>query len=41
MTTWKIIRDCRPKGDGVHRAVRGIARLHDLAPTGEGSRAHD
>ncbi len=25
------LRDCRFKGDGVHHAMRGIARLHNLA----------
>ncbi|MEW1910951.1 transposase [Kitasatospora sp. NPDC085895] len=30
MKTWKILRDCRLKGDGVHHAVLGIARLHNL-----------
>lgn len=34
MKTWKILRDCRLKGDGVHHAVRGIARLHNLNPAG-------
>ncbi|BDH12290.1 hypothetical protein HOK021_34690 [Streptomyces hygroscopicus] len=34
MKTWKILRDCRLKGDGVHTAMLGIARLHDLALTG-------
>ncbi|WP_328624608.1 transposase [Streptomyces sp. NBC_00353] len=28
--TWKILRDCRLKGDGVHHAMLGIARLHNL-----------
>ncbi|MFF5714835.1 transposase [Streptomyces sp. NPDC012756] len=31
MKTWKILRDCRLKGDGVHYAMSGIARLHNLA----------
>ncbi|MFE1288297.1 transposase [Streptomyces sp. NPDC058751] len=31
MNAWKILRDCRLKGDGVHHAMRGIARLHNLA----------
>ncbi|MEV4430875.1 transposase [Streptomyces sp. NPDC049602] len=31
MKTWKILRDCRLKGDGVHHAMRGIAHLHNLA----------
>ncbi|MEW1914272.1 transposase [Kitasatospora sp. NPDC085895] len=30
MKTWKILRDCRLKGDGVHHAVLGVARLHNL-----------
>ncbi|MFC9460872.1 transposase family protein, partial [Streptomyces sp. NPDC056983] len=35
MKTWKILRDCRLRGDGVHHAMRGIARLHNLALTGQ------
>ncbi|MDC7340950.1 IS5/IS1182 family transposase [Streptomyces lydicus] len=31
MKTWKILRDCRLKGDGVHHAMLGIARLHNFA----------
>ncbi|WP_371627754.1 transposase [Streptomyces sp. NBC_01116] len=31
MKTWKILRDCRLKGDGVHHAMSGIARLRNLA----------
>jgi hypothetical protein len=34
MKGWKILRDCRLKGDGVHHAVLGIARLHNLTLTG-------
>ncbi|MFF1379648.1 transposase [Streptomyces sp. NPDC058308] len=34
MKTWKILRDCRLKGDGVHHAMLGIARLHNLILTG-------
>ncbi|MFE7568809.1 transposase [Streptomyces sp. NPDC057539] len=30
MKTWKILRDCRLKGDGVRHAMLGIARLHNL-----------
>ncbi|MFF7476896.1 transposase [Streptomyces sp. NPDC008092] len=30
MKTWRILRDCRLKGDGVHHAMLGIARLHSL-----------
>lgn len=34
LNNWKILRDCRLKGNGVHRAMLGAARLHnmDLAP---------
>ncbi len=34
MKSWKILRDCRLKGDGVHHAVLGIARLHNLIVAG-------
>ncbi|MFC8765738.1 transposase [Streptomyces sp. NPDC057193] len=34
MKTWKILRDCRLKGDGVHHAMLGIARIHNLALAG-------
>ncbi|MFI1608155.1 transposase [Streptomyces griseofuscus] len=34
MKTWKILRDCRLKGDGIHHAMLGIARLHNLASAG-------
>jgi hypothetical protein len=34
MKTWKILRDCRLKDDGVHPAMLGIARLHNLALAG-------
>ncbi|NEB21386.1 transposase family protein [Streptomyces coelicoflavus] len=34
MKGWKILRDCRLKGDGVHHAVPGIARLHNVALAG-------
>ncbi|MEU9033414.1 transposase [Streptomyces sp. NPDC048352] len=34
MKTWKILRDCRLKGDGVHQAMLGIARMHNLALVG-------
>ncbi|MET8743502.1 transposase [Streptomyces sp. NPDC004728] len=34
MKTWKILRDCRLRGDGVQHAMHGIARLHNLALTG-------
>jgi hypothetical protein len=29
MKTWKLLRDCRLKGDGVHHAMLGIARLYN------------
>ncbi|MFD9437119.1 IS5/IS1182 family transposase, partial [Streptomyces sp. NPDC060002] len=28
------LRDCRLKGDGVHHAMLGIARLHNLTLAG-------
>ncbi len=31
MKTWKSLRDCRLKGEGVHHASRHIAYLHYLA----------
>lgn len=31
MKTWKILRDCRLKGNGVHHSMLGIARMHNLA----------
>ncbi|WP_030615236.1 IS5/IS1182 family transposase [Streptomyces achromogenes] len=34
MKTRKILRDCRFKGDGVHHAMLGIARMHNLAVAG-------
>jgi hypothetical protein len=34
MKTWKILRDCRLKGDGGHHALLGSARMHNLALTG-------
>jgi hypothetical protein len=34
MKGWKILRDCRLKGDGVHHAMLGIARLHNLTLVG-------
>ncbi|MFF4881204.1 transposase [Streptomyces nigra] len=34
MKSWKILRDCRLKGDGVHHAMLGIAHLHNLALAG-------
>jgi hypothetical protein len=33
MKTWKILRDCRLRGEGVATATLGIARLHNLART--------
>ncbi|MEW2412962.1 transposase [Streptomyces sp. NPDC046866] len=34
MKTWKILRDCRLKGDGVHHAMLGVARMHNLVLAG-------
>lgn len=33
LKTWKILRDCRLRGDGIAIAMLGIARLHNLART--------
>jgi hypothetical protein len=33
MKAWKVLRDCRLRGDGVAVAMLGIARLHNLAGT--------
>ncbi|MFJ4428583.1 transposase [Streptomyces bobili] len=33
LKNWKILRDCRLEGNGVHQAIPG-ARLHNLALTG-------
>lgn len=30
MKIWKLLRDRRLRGDGVHHAMSGIARLHNL-----------
>ncbi len=32
--SWKILRDCRLEGGGVHHAMLGVARLHDLTLAG-------
>jgi hypothetical protein len=34
MKTWKVLRDRRPKGDGIRTAMPGTARLHNLALAG-------
>ncbi|MEV6131713.1 transposase family protein [Streptomyces violaceusniger] len=34
MKTYKVLRGCRLRGDGVHHAVLGVARLHSLALAG-------
>lgn len=34
MKSWKILRDRRLKGEGVHHAMSGIAHLHNLCLTG-------
>ncbi|MDQ0710763.1 hypothetical protein QFZ55_000215 [Streptomyces luteogriseus] len=34
MKNWKILRDCRQWGDGLHHAVQAIATMHNLALTG-------
>ena len=39
MKGWKILRDCRLNGDGVHHAMLGIARLYNLTLSGWASGA--
>lgn len=34
MKSWKILRNGRLMGDGVHRAMLGIARLRNLTLVG-------
>ncbi|QKZ17306.1 transposase [Streptomyces chartreusis] len=34
LKNWRVLRDCRLKGNGVHQAMLGIARLHNMALTG-------
>ena len=34
MKNGKILRDCRLRGTGVHQAMLGVARLHNLARAG-------
>jgi len=34
MKNWKILRDCRQRGDGPHHAVQAAATIHNLALTG-------
>ncbi|MHA4820432.1 transposase family protein [Streptomyces aculeolatus] len=31
MKTYKILRDCRQHGDGLHHAVQAVAHMHNLA----------
>ncbi len=31
MKNYKILRDCRQHGDGLHHAVRAVAHMHNLA----------
>ncbi|WP_190105532.1 transposase family protein, partial [Streptomyces tanashiensis] len=33
MKNWKILRDCRQRGDGLHHAVQAVAAMHNLAMT--------
>ncbi|MFF7505163.1 transposase [Streptomyces lavendulae] len=34
MKNWKILRDYRRRGDGLHHAVQAVATMHNLALTG-------
>ncbi len=31
MKNYKILRDCRRRGDGLHHAVQAVALMHNLA----------
>jgi hypothetical protein len=31
MKTYKILRDCRQRGDGLHHAVQAVAHMHNLS----------
>jgi hypothetical protein len=31
LKNWKVLRDCRLKGNGVHLAMLGVARLYNMA----------
>ncbi|WUH97700.1 transposase family protein [Spirillospora sp. NBC_00431] len=33
MKNYKILRDCRQRGDGLHHAVQAVAHMHNLAHT--------
>ncbi|MDQ1033783.1 hypothetical protein QFZ75_000199 [Streptomyces sp. V3I8] len=33
MKNYKILRDCRQRGDGLHHAVQAVARMHNLGLT--------
>ncbi|MFI6645307.1 transposase [Streptomyces sp. NPDC050504] len=33
MKNWKILRDCRQRGDGLHHAVQAVTAMHNLAMT--------
>lgn len=33
MKNYKILRDCRQKGDSLHHAVQAVAHIHNLART--------
>ncbi len=34
MKNYKILRDCRQRGNGLHHAVQAVAHMHNLALTG-------
>jgi hypothetical protein len=38
MKMWKILRDCRLRGDGVRHAMLGIAQLRNLTLAGQTNR---
>jgi hypothetical protein len=34
MKNWKVLRDCRQRGDGLHYAVQTVATMDSLAMAG-------
>jgi hypothetical protein len=34
MKNWKVLRDCRQRGDGLYHAVQAVATMHNLAMAG-------
>lgn len=41
MKDYKILRDCRQRGDGLHHAVQAVAHMRNLALTNWSATADD